>query len=75
MYLMTHFRNKDVSDELLTVSEAAHYLKVSRMTIWRWCNDGRLPAFKIGREWRVHRTVLDNMMQESIQATVTVDGS
>ena len=39
--------------ELLTVAEAAAYLRVSRATLWRWCQEGRLPALKIGREWRI----------------------
>jgi excisionase family DNA binding protein len=40
-------------DEILTVQEVADYLKVSRTTVWRWCSTGKLPAFKIGRGWRV----------------------
>ncbi len=40
-------------DELLTVAEAAACLRVSRATLWRWCQEGRVPALKIGREWRI----------------------
>jgi excisionase family DNA binding protein len=40
-------------DELLTVAEAAACLRVSWATLWRWCQEGRLPAFKIGHEWRI----------------------
>ena len=46
-------------DEILTVAEVAQYLKVSRFTVWRWCKQGKLPAFKVGREWRIYRSVLD----------------
>ena len=53
--------------ELLTVDDAADYLKVSRMTVWRWCNNGQLPAFKIGREWRIHRGALEALMQERMR--------
>ena len=42
-------------DEILTVREVAEYLKLSRTTVWRWCNEGKLPAFKVGRGWRIHR--------------------
>jgi excisionase family DNA binding protein len=42
-----------VADELLTVAEAAACLRVSRATLWRWCQEGRVPALKIGREWRI----------------------
>ena len=40
-------------EQLLTVREAAGYLRVSQATMWRWCQEGRVPAFKIGHEWRV----------------------
>lgn len=42
-----------MSDQVLTVKEVATYLRVSRSTVWRWCNDGKLAAFKIGRGWRI----------------------
>jgi len=47
--------------ELLTTDEAAAYLRVSQYTVWRWCKEGRLPAFQIGREWRIRKTRLDEM--------------
>lgn len=62
--------------ELLTVSDAAHYLKVSQMTIWRWCQSGRLPAFKIGREWRIERAALEDQMRRAKlrQSSLSEDG-
>lgn len=53
-----------VTDEIWTVREVADYLKVSRTTIWRWCHQGKLPAFKIGRGWRVHRSEVEKLMEE-----------
>jgi excisionase family DNA binding protein len=38
---------------VLTVAEAAAYLRVSRATMWRWCQAQRVPATKIGHEWRI----------------------
>ena len=49
-------------DNILTVPEIAEYLKVSRTTVWRWCNEGKLTAFKAGRGWRVHRSELEKMV-------------
>lgn len=51
-------------DETLTVQEVADYLKVSRTTVWRWCHQGLLPAFKIGRGWRVRRGELEKIMAQ-----------
>ncbi|MCX6031963.1 MAG: helix-turn-helix domain-containing protein [Chloroflexi bacterium] len=39
--------------DLLTVQEAADYLRVSRATIWRWCRTKKVRAIQIGREWRI----------------------
>jgi excisionase family DNA binding protein len=52
------------TDETLTVQEVADYLKVSRTTVWRWCHQGLLPAFKIGRGWRVRRGELEKIMEQ-----------
>lgn len=49
--------------KLLTVQEAAEHLRVSRSTIWRWCRDGTLSsAFKIGRNWRIHRSEVEEIL-------------
>ena len=45
-------------NQLLTVKEAACYLRVSRVTAWRWCQQGIIPAFRIGRSWRIPRDAL-----------------
>ena len=44
-----------MGNELLTVREVADYLRVSRVTAWRWCQQGVIPAFRIGRTWRIRR--------------------
>jgi len=48
-------------DEILTVREVAEYLKLSRTTIWRWRNEGKLQAFKVGRGWRIRRSELERI--------------
>ena len=39
-----------VAKEWFTVDEAAEYLCVSRRTIYKLTREGRLPAYRIGRE-------------------------
>ncbi len=52
-------------NELLTVKEVAAYLRVSRVTAWRWCQQGVIPAFRIGRNWRVRRDKLLKLQETS----------
>ena len=39
-----------ITKEWFTIEEAAEYLCVSRRTIYKLTHEGRLPAFRIGRE-------------------------
>jgi len=50
-----------VEVRLLKTAEVAKYLRVSQATVLRWCASGKLPAFKIGREWRIPKSELDRL--------------
>jgi len=58
--------NTGLLNELLTVAEVADYLRVSRVTAWRWCQEGLIPAFQIGRNWRIPRDELLELLEQSI---------
>jgi excisionase family DNA binding protein len=45
-------------NDVMTFEEAMKLLKVSSTTLYRMVNDGRIPARKIGRQWRFSRRVL-----------------
>lgn len=42
------------SDRLVTVQEAARYLNVSDQTAYALIREGKLPAVKLARQWRVN---------------------
>ena len=50
----------------LRAEEVAEMLSVSVDTVRNWCTrkKNKLPAFKIGREWRIERADLDRFIQE-----------
>lgn len=52
--------------EILTVQEVAGYLKVSKATVWRWCNEGKLTAFKAGRSWRIRRHEVEKLVGQGV---------
>jgi excisionase family DNA binding protein len=47
--------------ELWTVQEVAEYLRVSYVTVWRWCQQGVLPSCQVGRSWRIYRDALPKL--------------
>lgn len=38
--------------ELLDVKQVASYLKLHEVTVLAFAREGKLPGFKVGREWR-----------------------
>lgn len=49
--------------ELLTVKEVAAHLRVSRATVWRWCQKGTIPAIRLGRCWRIRQMDLLSLIE------------
>jgi excisionase family DNA binding protein len=45
--------------DVMTLEEVAAYLKVTPQTIYTWAQEKRIPAAKLGKEWRFKRSVLD----------------
>ena len=46
-------------DEIMTLEEVAAYLKVKPQTIYTWAQEKKIPAAKLGKEWRFKRSVID----------------
>lgn len=49
----------------MTTEEVAHRLAVDPSTVRRWIDDGRLPAVKPGRRWRIDPADLDQLLRVS----------
>ncbi len=48
--------------EILTLEEVARYLRLKPQTIYKWAQERRIPAVKLGKEWRFRRSVLDRWL-------------
>jgi excisionase family DNA binding protein len=54
--------------EFLTVPEVAEYLRISKVTVYRWIASGELPARRIGlsgRNLRIEKTAVERAMAQS----------
>jgi excisionase family DNA binding protein len=49
----------------MTVKEIAEYLDVHPMTIYKYVQDGKIPAFKIGASWRIRRDSIKRWIDEN----------
>jgi excisionase family DNA binding protein len=61
--------------DLLTLAEAAAYLRVHRRTMGRLLRQGVVPGTKIGRQWRVRTADLDAVLAAGVPQASGSDGS
>ena len=52
------------SDDIMTIDALAEYLKISRSTLYKLVQDGRLPGQKIGWHWRFHKEAIDEWLKQ-----------
>ena len=52
--------------EILTLEEVAHYLRLEPQTIYRWAQERRIPAVKLGKEWRFRKSIPDRWLNEQM---------
>lgn len=53
----------NMDSSFYTVNEVAELLRVSKLTIWRYINAGKLPAYKLGRDWRIKKSELESFIE------------
>lgn len=51
------------SGQIMTLQEVAKYLNLHVMTVYKLTREGRVPAAKIGGQWRFKRDVLDEWLE------------
>lgn len=54
------------ADKILNAAEIAKFFGVSKKTVYLWCKEGNLPAFKIGQEWMVRQSDLQKMISAKV---------
>ncbi len=50
--------------EIMTIEELAVYLKISKSSMYKLCQEGKIPGNKVGRHWRFQREVIDRWLSE-----------
>ncbi len=48
-----------MKSEILTLEEVADYLRSKPQTIYTWAQEKRIPAAKLGKEWRFKKSIID----------------
>lgn len=57
------------TNEVMTIDELAAYVKVSKSTLYKLVQNGKVPGQKIGKHWRFRREAIDRWLDaESVEA-------
>jgi excisionase family DNA binding protein len=55
-------RKRDMGPRVLTVRELAGYLQIHQGTVYRLLREKKLPAFRVGSDWRFNREEIERWM-------------
>ena len=58
-------------DTLLTTEQVAQYLKVDKFTIYRLVTQRKLPAYKVGNQWRFNKKLIDKWLRQNMNIPYT----
>ena len=59
---------------VMTIEELSHYLKISRSTLYKLAQEGRVPCQKVGRHWRFRKEAIDRWLDEGGAAEIKTEG-
>ncbi len=63
-----------MDNEIMTIEEVATYLRLKPQTIYKWAQEKRIPAAKLGKEWRFRRSLIELWLDEQEKRIKTSQG-
>ena len=54
-----------LDEKLLNLKQIAEYLQISTSSIYSLVQNDKIPAYKLGRQWRFKRKEIDNWLENN----------
>jgi len=51
--------------EVMTIDDLAGYLQLSKSSLYKLAQVGRIPGQKVGKHWRFHKDVIDRWLKDN----------
>lgn len=64
---------QEATAEILTVDEAADFLKLSKRSVYRLLKEGKIPGTKVMHKWRFERQQLTEWIRGSADIMRSID--
>ena len=52
-------------NDLMSIKDVAEYLSLHHLTVYRLAQTGEIPMFKIGKQWRIKKEMLDKWVSSA----------
>lgn len=65
--------NVSMIETWLSVEQIAHHLGLSKETVYRWLEKGKIPAHRVGKQWRFKPSEVDAWVQSGHAAEDMAD--
>ena len=59
----------EVLSNILTINELSSYLKISKSTLYKLAQKGKIPGQKVGKHWRFRRDIIDQWLAQNQPAS------
>ena len=56
-------------NEIMTLDDLAAYIQLSKSSLYKLCQAGKVPGMKIGRHWRFHKDIIDAWVRDGVPPT------
>ncbi|GEM_PF-591953 len=70
LFQKSHFAEKGwtaMESTVMDIKEVSHYLKIKEQTVYRLAQQGKIPAVKIGGQWKIKKEHLDILFDKILE--------
>ena len=64
--------NQGFGDGIMTVHDVAGYLRLSEAKVYKMARDGLIPAFRMGKNWRFKRQLIDEWIRRETEGGIRI---
>jgi len=59
-----------MTDQIMDIKEVSRYLKIKEQTVYHLAQKGKIPALKIGGQWKVKKEHIDLLFDEILNEKI-----
>jgi len=60
-----------MSGEILNIKQVANFLEIKEQTVYKLVQQGKIPAIKLGGQWKIKKSHLDKMFDDMLEKTIS----